>query len=120
MCQKRDNNLNEDYKRHILSMELQILKGINWRLRAVTAMYFKEFFVGKIPAGKGIMRRTLNEIIIQAQGGKLAYRRENNLKFCRFCCSNHISDTLNGPSFKLHEIDQCLRCFDDRHQFYTI
>ncbi|KAH9802925.1 putative cyclin-D6-1 [Citrus sinensis] len=56
-------------------MELQILRGLKWQMRAVTPICLVRFFVEMIPIGKGIERRTLNEIIIQTQ---------DNISFTRF------------------------------------
>ncbi|GAY52536.1 hypothetical protein CUMW_142590 [Citrus unshiu] len=65
-------NLDKDL---MLKMELQILRGLKWQMRAVTPICLVRFFVEMIPIGKGIERRTLNEIIIQTQ---------DNISFTRF------------------------------------
>lgn len=61
----------------MLKMELQILRGLKWQMRAVTPICLVRFFVEMIPIGKGIERRTLNEIIIQTQDSKIAYILES-------------------------------------------
>ncbi|GAY52537.1 hypothetical protein CUMW_142600, partial [Citrus unshiu] len=55
-------------KVQLVAMEQKIDVGVDWRMRVATPISFVEFFVGIIPIGRGIKRRTLNEIVIQTQG----------------------------------------------------
>lgn len=83
-CWQEKRNLNKDYKDHIVVMELHILDGINWRMRAVIAICFVSFFI-RISTVEGISQRVANEIIIQAQGGKNYYRTEINQSILQLC-----------------------------------
>lgn len=65
-------------------MEQKIDVGVDWRMRVATPISFMEFFVGIIPIGRGIKRRTLNEIVIQTQGGNKACNGQVDSTFLLF------------------------------------
>lgn len=52
-----------------MMVEPKIAMAIKWRL-TITPLSFVDFFVGKMPQGKGIRYRTINKIIIETQDGK--------------------------------------------------
>lgn len=58
-----------EHERHILAVELEILKALKWNLEAVTAISFIDMVIPRIPGAENIQRRVVNEIIIQAQAG---------------------------------------------------
>lgn len=62
-------------KAHIVKVCAEILMTEARYRRAVpvTPICFVGFFAAKIPVGRGVKRRSLNEIIIQTQGGKIAF-----------------------------------------------
>lgn len=93
-----------------MAMEQKIDVGVDWRMRVATPISFVEFFVGIIPIGRGIKRRTLNEIVIQTQGGNKA-------------CNAQVDSTFfvvlilqMGVYIVLIEIPK----FCHRHQFYKV
>lgn len=57
---------------------LEIMMIETWHILAVpiTPISFVGFFAAKIPVGRGVKRRSINEIIIQTQGGKIAFSGE--------------------------------------------
>ncbi|XP_044511892.1 putative cyclin-D2-3 [Mangifera indica] len=56
-----------EHERHVLAVELVILKALKWNLEAVTAISFIDMVIPRIPEAENIQRRVVNEIIIQAQ-----------------------------------------------------
>ncbi|EXC05017.1 Putative cyclin-D6-1 [Morus notabilis] len=57
-----------------LTMELHIVKGLDWRMCSVTALCFVQFFAPYFESTYGFRRRTINEIIIQSQNDYLMSR----------------------------------------------
>ena len=53
-------------------MEHDILTGIDWHLRPVTALCFVPYFEQMLDSTYGFRRRTINQIIIQSQRGKIS------------------------------------------------
>lgn len=64
------NTLNREYyEKHILKMELELLNGLEWRMRnAAMALCFVPYFLEKSSV-RGISRTAVNRIIIESQEG---------------------------------------------------
>lgn len=93
-----------------MAMEQKIDVGVDWRMRVATPISFVEFFVGIIPIGRGIKRRTLNEIVIQTQGGNIA-------------CNIQVDSTffvVLTLQMGVHIVLIGIPTFCRRHQFYKV
>ncbi|XP_031280061.1 uncharacterized protein LOC116138492 [Pistacia vera] len=87
----------------ILRMELAIISGIDWKTRAVTAICFVNMFVRMIPEARRIKQRTLNEIVIQAQG---------DIEFTKFRPSVIAAAAiLSACKLKYKENDMYYNCY---------
>ncbi|EXC12076.1 Putative cyclin-D6-1 [Morus notabilis] len=76
-----------------LTMELSIVKGLDWHLRSVTALSFVRFFTPVFDSTYGFRHRTINEIIIQSQ---------NDFKMSRFRPSVIAASALLAASSFLY------------------
>lgn len=54
----------------VMRMELLILQELQWAMRSVTAFCFLNHYYPYFKKFCGFKRRSINEIIVQAQGGK--------------------------------------------------
>jgi hypothetical protein len=54
----------------IMRMEFKILHELRWKIRPVTPFTYLNFYYRYFKQFGGYKRRCINEIIVQAQGGK--------------------------------------------------
>jgi hypothetical protein len=66
---QRDNNLMIT-PQMIMRMEFKILHELRWKIRPVTPFTYLNFYYRYFKQFGGYKRRCINEIIVQAQGGK--------------------------------------------------
>ncbi|GMN63014.1 hypothetical protein TIFTF001_032100 [Ficus carica] len=66
-----------------LTMELHIVRALDWNLRSVTALCFVPYFTPYFDSTYGFRRRTINEIIIQSQN--VSEKEDRFNPHCSFC-----------------------------------
>ncbi|MCI34711.1 cyclin-D1-1, partial [Trifolium medium] len=52
----------------LMRMELLILQVLSWKMKSVTALCFLNHYYPHFRQFRGFKRRSINEIIVQAQG----------------------------------------------------
>ncbi|CAJ1957054.1 unnamed protein product [Sphenostylis stenocarpa] len=62
----REVNFNSE---KIMQTEFCILNGLNWRMRSITPFHFLDHYYPTFRMIGGFKRRSINEIIVQSQGG---------------------------------------------------
>lgn len=77
-------------------MELSILSGLNWRMLPITPFYFLDHYYPTFSEIGGFKRRSINEIIVQSQGG-IYIHTTRVFGFYIFCLTLVLREHLYFP-----------------------
>ncbi|KAE9590664.1 hypothetical protein Lal_00023152 [Lupinus albus] len=94
----------------IRKMELHILDSLGWRMRPVTPFTFLDYFNPTFGRIGGFRRRSINEIIVQAQGeDDFIEYKPSQIAYSSFLAATHILYPLKFPS--IHKPREQTNCY---------